>query len=102
MNLACHFRTAAAHCTMFALAFVLACTPAGQMPPVEEPQIHVDAPVPDVPVTVALDRGPAPQPLREFRGLWVASVGNMDWPSRAGLTPDQQRAELLSIMDRAQ
>jgi uncharacterized lipoprotein YddW (UPF0748 family) len=39
---------------------------------------------------------------REFRGLWVATVGNIDWPSKPGLTADQQRIELASILDRAQ
>ncbi|MCB1230837.1 MAG: family 10 glycosylhydrolase [Verrucomicrobiae bacterium] len=42
-----------------------------------------------------------PEPLREFRGAWVASVHNIDWPSRAGLSPSQQRAELVSLLDLA-
>ena len=49
---------------------------------------------------VATNRTP-PAPLRDFRGAWVATVGNIDWPSKAGLTTDQQKAELLSIFDRA-
>jgi uncharacterized lipoprotein YddW (UPF0748 family) len=48
---------------------------------------------------------PAPEPLpeiqREFRGLWVATVANIDWPSRSGLPATQQQAELLAILDRA-
>ncbi|MBW3553204.1 MAG: family 10 glycosylhydrolase [Gemmatimonadetes bacterium] len=43
----------------------------------------------------------APALEREFRGVWVASVANIDWPSRPGLAPDSQRAELLAILDRA-
>jgi uncharacterized lipoprotein YddW (UPF0748 family) len=38
---------------------------------------------------------------REFRGVWVATVRNIDWPSRTTLTPDEQRAELIDILDRA-
>lgn len=38
---------------------------------------------------------------REFRGAWVASVGNIDWPSQAGLTSQQQQAELLALLDKA-
>ena len=38
---------------------------------------------------------------REMRGLWVATVANIDWPSRAGLSADQQRTELIDILDRA-
>ena len=36
-----------------------------------------------------------------MRGLWVATVANIDWPSRSGLSADQQRSELTSILDRA-
>jgi uncharacterized lipoprotein YddW (UPF0748 family) len=36
-----------------------------------------------------------------MRGLWVATVRNIDWPSKDTLTADQQRAELIDILDRA-
>ncbi|GAA0476371.1 family 10 glycosylhydrolase [Streptomyces stramineus] len=51
----------------------------------------------------ALDAGdpPAARRKREFRGMWVATVVNVDWPSRPGLTPDRQRAELLALLDSA-
>ena len=42
-----------------------------------------------------------PETLREFRGVWVATVGNIDWPSKPGLTTAQQKSELLEILDRA-
>ncbi|MBW3623684.1 MAG: family 10 glycosylhydrolase, partial [Armatimonadetes bacterium] len=42
-----------------------------------------------------------PAPQREFRGVWVASVANIDWPSKRGLTPAQQKEELIRLMDRA-
>ncbi|MEP7002647.1 MAG: family 10 glycosylhydrolase, partial [bacterium] len=38
---------------------------------------------------------------REMRGLWIATVANIDWPSRSGLTADQQKTELVDILDRA-
>lgn len=38
---------------------------------------------------------------REFRGMWLASVANRDWPSRPGLTAAEQRAELLAHLDSA-
>ena len=38
---------------------------------------------------------------REFRALWVATVGNIDWPSRPGLTPAEQREELVRLLDAA-
>lgn len=43
----------------------------------------------------------APRVDREFRGVWVASVENMDWPSRPGLPVAQQKSELITILDRA-
>jgi uncharacterized lipoprotein YddW (UPF0748 family) len=42
-----------------------------------------------------------PPPAREFRGVWVATVANIDWPSKPGLSTDQQKAELIAILDRA-
>ena len=38
-------------------------------------------------------------PKREFRGAWIATVINLDWPSSPFLTPEAQRAELLRILD---
>src|ERR1035437_1636040 len=35
-----------------------------------------------------------PAPKREFRGVWIATVENIDWPSKPGLTSDQQQQEL--------
>ncbi len=37
----------------------------------------------------------------EFRGAWVASVHNLDWPSKPGLGAERQQAELRAILDRA-
>jgi uncharacterized lipoprotein YddW (UPF0748 family) len=45
---------------------------------------------------------PAPPAVpREFRAAWVATVGNIDWPSRKGLPTDRQKDELLAILDTA-
>ncbi len=44
--------------------------------------------------------GVIPAMPREARGVWVATVGNMDWPSRRGLPADSQKAELRAILDR--
>jgi uncharacterized lipoprotein YddW (UPF0748 family) len=43
---------------------------------------------------------PAPV-AREFRGVWVATVANIDWPSRKGLSAARQQAELRAIFDKA-
>ena len=42
-----------------------------------------------------------PAPQREFRGVWVATVGNIDWPSNKGLSTADQQKELLAILDAA-
>ena len=43
-----------------------------------------------------------PNPPREFRGAWIAAVAtNQDWPSKPGLPVAQQKAELISLLDRA-
>ena len=47
----------------------------------------------------AADSVPPPVP-REFRGAWVASVSNIDWPSKPGLTTAEQQAELIAILDK--
>src|SRR5262245_54895879 len=41
-----------------------------------------------------------PPVAREFRAVWVATVGNIDWPSRKGLPVDRQQAELRAILDK--
>lgn len=40
-----------------------------------------------------------PRVMREFRAAWVPTVGNMNWPSKPGLSTAQQQAELLAILD---
>lgn len=40
-----------------------------------------------------------PRPQREFRAAWVATVDNIDWPSRPGLSADQQKQEAIAILD---
>jgi uncharacterized lipoprotein YddW (UPF0748 family) len=40
------------------------------------------------------------QPRQEFRGIWVATINNIDWPSAPGLTVEQQKKELTDLIDR--
>ena len=48
-----------------------------------------------------LDIAGLPGPRREFRGAWIATVANIDWPSRQTLTTEQQQTELRGMLDRA-
>lgn len=41
-------------------------------------------------------------PKREFRGVWIASVANIDWPSRKGLPTAEQQQEFVNILDNHQ
>ncbi|RFM25765.1 glycoside hydrolase family 10 protein [Deminuibacter soli] len=43
-----------------------------------------------------------PQAEREFRAAWVATVGNIDWPGKPGLTTAQQQAEAIALLDYLQ
>jgi uncharacterized lipoprotein YddW (UPF0748 family) len=64
-------------------------TPPGTTPPGSTPPGGAPAPTPvDTPPTIR----------REFRGAWIATVGNIDWPSRAGLGVAQQQAELQTLI----
>ncbi len=38
---------------------------------------------------------------REFRGAWVATVYNLDWPSQPGLPASVQQTQLRSLLERA-
>ena len=37
-------------------------------------------------------------PKREFRGAWIATVTNIDWPS--GTNPEAQRQQLINILQK--
>jgi uncharacterized lipoprotein YddW (UPF0748 family) len=39
------------------------------------------------------------QPVAEFRAVWIASVDNIDWPSKKGLPVDSQKAEFIRILE---
>jgi uncharacterized lipoprotein YddW (UPF0748 family) len=47
------------------------------------------------------DPDAAPAVPREFRAAWVASVENIDWPSKRGLPTERQQAEMIHILDKA-
>ncbi|GAA3508651.1 family 10 glycosylhydrolase [Streptosporangium album] len=43
----------------------------------------------------------AEYPKRQLRGVWIATVKNIDWPSRTGLPVARQQAEYVRILDNA-
>ena len=40
-----------------------------------------------------------PQVMKEFRGAWIASVANINWPSKPGLSTEDQKKEALNLLD---
>lgn len=46
---------------------------------------------------------PPPPPLpsipREFRAAWIASVANINWPSKPGLSTEEQQTEAIDLLD---
>ena len=42
-----------------------------------------------------------PLPPREMRAAWIATVANIDWPSKPGLPVAQQKAELVALLEHA-
>lgn len=49
-----------------------------------------------------LEPSAPPQPMREFRAAWIATVDNIDWPSKPGLSVKEMKRELLAILDTCQ
>lgn len=39
-------------------------------------------------------------PKREFRGAWIASVANIDWPSKPGLPAIEQQQQFVQLLDK--
>lgn len=39
------------------------------------------------------------QPKYEFRGVWVATVNNIDWPSKPGLSPELMQKEAVDLLE---
>lgn len=73
------------------------------MPAVEEADSAAAALGPAVPAwrPAPVEGVRVPRVQREFRGVWVATVGNMDWPSRNNLSTAEAQQELLRILDAA-
>ncbi len=44
----------------------------------------------------------SPPPKREFRAVWIATIDNMDWPSKKGLPVASQQREIVDMFDQHQ
>lgn len=45
------------------------------------------------------ERGNFPYPAQEFRAAWVATVANINWPSKPGLSSKEQQQEAIALLD---
>ncbi|MDZ7634472.1 MAG: family 10 glycosylhydrolase [Bacteroidales bacterium] len=43
--------------------------------------------------------GRTPGAEREFRAAWVATVANINWPSKPGLSVEEQKREAIALLD---
>jgi uncharacterized lipoprotein YddW (UPF0748 family) len=43
---------------------------------------------------------PAQSPKREFRAAWIATVANIDWPSKPGLSAIEQQQQFIARLDQ--
>jgi len=53
-------------------------------------------------VSMAISAFSQTYPKREMRAFWIATVENIDWPSAKGLTTDQQKKEMIELLDQVQ
>ncbi|WP_019989521.1 glycoside hydrolase family 10 protein [Rudanella lutea] len=95
------------------VCFWAGCRPKRPVAPTRTPPAPVPKPAPKKPAppvavkpkpadTVAfepLDQSVAPSPKREFRAVWIATIDNIDWPSKKGLPAEQQQAEYRALLD---
>ncbi len=63
------------------------------------PTISTTKPTVVTPIKEPVLRVSLPEVKREFRAAWVASVANINWPSRKDLSTDQQKSEAIQILE---
>ncbi|MEY4608205.1 MAG: hypothetical protein RL625_422, partial [Gemmatimonadota bacterium] len=61
---------------------------------------------PTAPTTPAPEDGfppfVVPAIAREFRGMWIATVANIDWPSQSALPVQTQQQEMINLLNIAE
>jgi uncharacterized lipoprotein YddW (UPF0748 family) len=51
-------------------------------------------------ITLLFASAKAQSPKREFRAAWIATVSNIDWPSKPGLPASQQQSEFIARLEQ--
>lgn len=57
-------------------------------------QVEVLQSIDDISLQVEL-----PELKREFRGAWIATVANINWPSKRNLSTEEQKKEAIALLD---
>ena len=87
---AAQLRRSIAFCLSVAICALAACSSSNN---------EITSPINPIPQSPADTAAPPIQ--REMRGVWIATVANIDWPTRTNLTAAQQQGELRDLLDRA-
>lgn len=88
--------------TTFSLIFIAIFIAGTQSACSTAPAIQTTStPASDIATSLSTANSEAPAAPREFRAAWVATVSNIDWPSRTDLTSEKQQVEIIAILDRA-
>ncbi|HEU0111799.1 MAG TPA: family 10 glycosylhydrolase [Flavisolibacter sp.] len=53
-------------------------------------------------LTLLSSFGQPHQPLYEFRGVWIATVDNIDWPQKGQYNVDSQKKDFIRLLDMHQ
>src|SRR5690606_7271676 len=62
--------------------------------PIEKPVVEEKKPVIEVPLRVDL-----PEVSREFRAAWIATVANINWPTKGNFSSEAQKREAIQLLD---
>lgn len=64
-----------------------------------KPKVQTVTIEPETAASPAAPRLQLPAVNREFRGAWIATVANINWPTRNNLSTEQQKAEAIRQLD---
>lgn len=82
---------------IFIFFFLQNCSSQSVIRPLEKPiSKKITPPFIKLPVEKPLN---LPEINREFRGVWIATVANINWPSKNNLPTEQQKTEAIDLLD---
>ncbi|WP_313216881.1 family 10 glycosylhydrolase, partial [Soonwooa sp.] len=84
-----------------AIILVYSCgsQPKKVVPPKKPVPTKPTTPKPTTPVKTTDYKVDLPTLNREFRGAWIASVANINWPSKNNLSTDQQKVDAIELLE---